>query len=98
MTKKPPLIVFFSLIYALSPIGNFIFLVFANHRPPGEVLRILGITITKHPDPFVIGTILLWLSALVLAFGLYRVRLWAWYGFIGHSLMALLSSLYSPAT
>ncbi len=96
-TRKPPLIVLFSALYLLNPIGNFLFLVFWSTYPPEQVFRYLGYASFIKPDPFVLGTLLLWAGAVVLAFGLYRVRLWAWYGFLGHSVLTVLSSVYGAA-
>lgn len=94
LTRKPPWIVVFSALYLLNPIGNFLFVVFASGRPPDQVIAYLYFASFLRPEPFVLGTLLLWLAAVVLAFGLYRVRLWAWYGFIFHSILTVLSSIY----
>ena len=93
-TRKPPWIVVFSLLYLLNPIGNFLMVVFASGRPPGQILAYLYFSALVRPDPFVLGTLLLWLSAVFLSVGLYRVRLWAWYGFLFHSILTVLSSIY----
>lgn len=93
-TRKPPLIVVFAVLYLLNPLGNFLMVVFASGRPPGQVLHFLYFSVFMRPQPLIVGVLLLWISALFLAFGLYRVRLWAWYGFIFHSALTLLSSMY----
>jgi len=93
-TRKPPLIVVFSIFYFLNPFGNFLFIWMTAQKTAREILLYLYFSSFVKPDPFIIGTLLLWASSLILAVGLYRVRLWAWYGFIAHSLLTFLSSIY----
>lgn len=98
LTRKPALIVLFSFLYLLNPVGNFIFLVFWNDYPPDRMVKYLYYSSFTKPDPFVLGTVFLWISAVFLAYGLYRVRLWAWYGFLGHSALTVISSLYQASS
>ena len=93
-TRKPPWIVVFSSLYLLNPVGNFLMVVFTSGRPPHTVLAYLYYSVFVRPDPFILGTLLLWISAVALSVGLYRVRLWAWYGFLFHSALTVLSSIY----
>ena len=93
--SKPVLIEIFALIYLLNPIGNLLSLLYFNMKfTPHENLMMLCRSI-GHGNVIVILNVLRWLSAIPLAFGLYRVHLWAWYYFIVHSVSMVLISLFN---
>lgn len=93
--KKPLLIVFFSLVYLLNPIGNLVVIFLSDiTRSPlthlGVILNMIG-----KGNLVAIITVFLWLSAIPLAYGLFKVRTWAWYYFLAHATMIIIFSLFS---
>lgn len=94
--KKPVLIEFFSLLYLLNPIGNFFFTwYFASKKySPSKVLEIL-MSMIANGNVLVIINISMWLLAIPLAYGLFRVRLWAWFYFIIHSVGMFVLSFFN---
>ena len=92
--SKPVLIEIFALMYLLNPIGNLLSLLYFNmQNTPYQNLMMLLHSISSG-SVIVIINVLLWLSAIPLAFGLYRVHLWAWYYFIIHSISMVIISLF----
>lgn len=92
--QKPLLIEIFSLIYLLNPIGNIILILFVNtsDTPLGNLNKL--IFFIAKGNIIVILNIIFWLSAIPLAYGLYKVRLWAWYYFLIHSIGMVILSLF----
>ncbi|MBQ3921810.1 MAG: PilZ domain-containing protein [Spirochaetales bacterium] len=92
--SKPLLIEIFALIYLLNPIGNLLSLLYFNMQyTPRENLMMLMRSISDG-NIIVIINVLLWISAIPLAYGLYSVHLWAWYYFIFHSVSMVVISLF----
>ncbi|MBR6200790.1 MAG: PilZ domain-containing protein [Spirochaetales bacterium] len=92
--SKPILIEIFALVYLLNPLGNLISLLYFNmQNTPYDNLMMLWHSICGG-KVIVIINVLLWLSAIPLAFGLYRVHLWAWYYFLIHSISMVIISLF----
>jgi len=93
--KKPLLIEIFALLYLLNPIGNILLVIFMNSKyTPGEnITRIWEFIATGNI--IVILNIIFWLSAVPLSIGLYKVRLWAWYYFLFHSIGMILLNFFS---
>lgn len=91
--KKPALILFFSLVYLLNPIVNFILMFLNNnsHTPAEHVNAILSLL--TGGDFITILSVFLWISAIPLAFGLFYVEKWSWYYFIIHSSLTIGNSL-----
>ena len=95
--SKPILIEIFALLYLLNPIGNLMSLLYFNMSyTPYENLSALVRSIGSG-NIIVIINVLLWLSAIPLAFGLFQVHLWAWYYFIFHSVSMVIISLFNGA-
>jgi hypothetical protein len=93
---KPFLIEIFALLYLLNPVGNIIFLGFTNPSyTPVESIMILSERIMSG-NIVVIINVIFWFSAIPLAYGLYKVRLWAWYYFLAHSAGMVVLSLFGP--
>ncbi len=89
--KKPFLIEVFALIYLLNPIGN---LLLSYASRPDNFFPAVGRQIS-HGHPMSLLVVFFWLTAIPLAYGLYKVRLWAWYYFLVHSIGMFLLSLVS---
>lgn len=92
--QKPLLIEIFSLIYLLNPIGNILLILFVNtsDTPMGNLNKLL--LFISQGNIIVILNVIFWFSALPLAYGLYKVRLWAWYYFLIHSVGMVILSLF----
>ncbi|HOJ64451.1 MAG TPA: PilZ domain-containing protein [Spirochaetota bacterium] len=92
--EKPLLIEIFSLIYLLNPIGNILLILFVNtsDTPLGNLNKLL--LFISQGNIIVILNVIFWFSALPLAYGLYKVRLWAWYYFLIHSVGMVILSLF----
>lgn len=91
--KKPVFIEIFALIYLLNPIGNLLYMLFWNSAlTPGEVFEIFTGELAKGNIIFIV-TLFLWISAIPLAYGLHKVRLWAWYYFLVHSISMVVLSI-----
>ncbi|MBE7437086.1 MAG: PilZ domain-containing protein [Spirochaetales bacterium] len=93
-SRKPPFIVLFALLYLLLPISNIVFFVLRSDIGPNVLFTTFFRGVFIHHNVFLSITLLLWLTAPFIALGLYRVRLWAWYGFIGHATLMIFSSSY----
>ncbi len=96
--KKPFLIIIFSLIYLLNPIGNLL-MIFISNTAKSPLAHF--ITIGKYimtGDMLVISTIVLWIATFPLAYGLYKVRSWGWYYFLIHSVLIIFNSMIVRTT
>ncbi|OHD44789.1 MAG: hypothetical protein A2086_07565 [Spirochaetes bacterium GWD1_27_9] len=92
--KKPILIMVFSILYLLNPIGNILFLLFFNTTlTPSESFSRL-IALLSQGNVIVIFNVLFWIFALPLAYGLFKVRVWAWYYFLVHSIGMVILSIF----
>lgn len=92
--KKPVLIEVFALLYLLNPIGNLLFLWFLYSKMPiTEIISRLAFMVASG-HVMAILIIILWISAIPLAIGLYKVRLWAWYYFLVHSICTFVLSMF----
>lgn len=104
--KKPILIVVFSIIYLLNPIGNFLFAIFLSNslsadKNSSELFRLM-----EAGNIIVILNFIFWFLAIPLSYGLFKVRAWAWYYFLFYSIAMVILSLFgsdykvhfSPAT
>jgi hypothetical protein len=91
--KKPVMISIFALLYLLNPLGNILFNWFFTPRTSfPQVLENIANYIATG-NLLVIVIVFLWLSAIPLSYGLYKVRLWAWYYFLLHSVSMFVVSL-----
>lgn len=91
--KKPMLIVILAVIYLLNPIGNILIIIFFNqHNTPIESIQLVFNSIAQG-NMIAIVNFIIWLSAIPLAYGLLKVKEWAWYYFLGHSISILLINL-----
>lgn len=93
--KKPMLIEFFAIVYLLNPLGNLLFTWF--NYPQYSLLEVLSKIgrLAADGNLFVLITLLLWVSAVPLAYGLYKVRLWAWTYFLIHATASFIISFFS---
>lgn len=93
--KKPLLIEVFALLYLLSPIGN-ILLVFIRNSHNSPLTNLKGIwDFIAVGNIVVILNVILWISAIPLSYGLYKVRLWAWYYFLIHAISMVALSFFN---
>lgn len=92
--QKPLLIEIFALIYLLNPIGNLISVIYLNttNSPMHNFKTLLALA--SQGNVIIILNIIFWLSALPLSYGLFKVRLWAWYYFLVHSIGMVILSLF----
>lgn len=92
--EKPLLISVLSLIYLLNPVGNIV--VYSSGRiitDHLETLQWMGSALAGG-NSIVWLNLVLWLSAIPLAIGLYKVKMWAWYYYIVHSLLMVIVSMF----
>lgn len=92
--KKPILIEIFALLYLLNPIGNILLVIFmnSNYTPGENILRIWNFIAIGNI--VVILNVIFWISAVPLSIGLYKVRLWAWYYFLFHSIGMIILNFF----
>jgi hypothetical protein len=96
--RKPPLIVLFSILYFLLPAFNAGALYFSSELGFLDFFRSLWRGAFVYWNPSITGAMLLWLTGPLIAAGLFRVRLWAWYLFLMHALATLAYSYFRFAT
>lgn len=94
--KKPLLINLFSILYLLNPIYNLLLILFGKDGNMGANWGKF-IHSLSHGNMIVWINVILWISAIPLAVGLFLVKRWAWYYFIVQSLLMILVS-FSDAT
>ena len=93
--KKPLLIEIFALLYLLNPVGNMLYFFYWNQNIPIiDIPSVLWHYIFLKGNILLGVNIFLWLSAIPLAYGLFKVRLWAWYYFLIHSVSMVVLSLF----
>ncbi len=92
--KKPIVIEVFALLYLLNPIGNLLFVWFLNSQYSFPQILSMLLELLRRGNVIFILMLLFWLSAIPLSIGLYRVRLWAWYYFIFHSVGMFVLSMF----
>lgn len=93
--KKPVFIEVFAMIYLISPIINILNIAFfyKGYSAVDNLLRLKKLIMSGNI--VVILNVIGWMSAIPLAIGLFKVRLWAWYYFILHSLGMLFLSFFT---
>ena len=92
--KKPVLIEVFALLYLLNPIGNLLFVWFLNSQYSFMEVTGMLLELLRRGNIIFILMLIFWLSAIPLSIGLYKVRLWAWYYFIIHSVGMFVLSMF----
>lgn len=90
--KKPLIIVIISLIYLLNPIGNYLFTVFETSYGPIGVLQQIAQRVADG-NLLVIFSLCFYVTAVVLAIGIYKVRVWAFYFFVIHSVLIIVLNI-----
>jgi len=96
--RKPRLIVAFSILYFLLPFLNVSALYWTGELGPTDFLIALYKGAFFYFHPMILTAFLLWLTGPIIAIGLYRVRLWAWYLMLVHAGGTLFYSYFRFAT